>query len=188
MTRLNGSNWINWVAYALSVFASVVGVLALGFSGADITFLEVSLSLSLSIVLVLISVLNTTPDVVLEVEVSNPLVLRIPHSSPLFVDYNDSRWPPDVATRRAGRGYRSSKWTVSRNLCPLPLGAGNLVSEEHSSSQRCKMSCGIGLQQRFASESGRLRQPTEGHSRGDRRRSVLMLPTLQPQTACRRTQ
>ena len=28
------------------------------------------------------------------------------------------------------------------------------------------------------SENGRLRQPTEGRSRGDRRPSVLMLPTL----------
>src|SRR5262244_3384726 len=34
------------------------------------------------------------------------------------------------------------------------------------------------LRERPVSESGRLRQPTEGHSRGDRRRSGLMLPTL----------
>src|SRR4030095_15718968 len=38
--------------------------------------------------------------------------------------------------------------------------------------------CGSGLLGRPASESGRLRQGADGHPGGDRRRSVLMLPTL----------
>jgi len=37
------------------------------------------------------------------------------------------------------------------------------------------------------SESGRFRQGAGGHPRGNRRRSVLMLPTLPPYTLCRRS-
>jgi len=57
--KVDGSSWINWIAWLLSVFASLVGVLSLGFSGAKETDPIVWIGVPVSLGIVLVSVLNT---------------------------------------------------------------------------------------------------------------------------------
>jgi hypothetical protein len=60
MDNVAGSNWYNWAAYVLSVVASLLGALTLGFSGLkDDNNLLVVVAVPVAIGLVAMSVLNT---------------------------------------------------------------------------------------------------------------------------------
>jgi hypothetical protein len=66
-----------------------------------------------------------------------------------------------------------------RPLEAILTDASTLLTEASALHQKARaIRCAIGLLGRPVSECGRLRHGDGGHARGDRRRRVLMLPSL----------
>ena len=96
-------------------------------------------------------------------------------ASAIFGNSEDTAGDPP---RNSALIFRSA---AERTVCSkLPARASRMLISMPSAfaARSTAIRCALLWLRRSASESGRLRQPTEGHSRGDRRRSVLMLPTL----------